>query len=80
MRVSSSAMGVVNVNRELVWQLPRGEYSTGVFPTTAVNPVSCDYTVPINGKMIECSDLRLTTTPVGRPSEVWPFLTRVSGE
>ena len=38
--VPRSAVEVVDVNRRLVGRLPRGEYSTGSFPTTAVDPVA----------------------------------------
>ena len=40
MKVSSSATEVVDVNRRLVGRFPRGEYSTGIFPTAAVDPVA----------------------------------------
>ena len=33
-------MEVVNVNRRRIGRLPRGEYRTGVFPTTTVDPVA----------------------------------------
>ena len=39
-RVSNSAMQVVDVKRRLVGRLPRGEHSAGVPPTTDVDPVA----------------------------------------
>ena len=38
--VSSRAVVVVDVNRGLTGQLSRVEYSTGIFPTAAVDPVA----------------------------------------
>ena len=40
MRVSSSEMEAVDVNRRLVGRLPRGEHTAGIFPTTAVDAVA----------------------------------------
>ena len=39
-RMSSSAMEVVDLNRRVVGRLPPGEHSTGRFPTTAVDPLA----------------------------------------
>ena len=39
MGVSGRAVVVVDVNRGLLGQLFRGEYSAGIFPTVAVDPV-----------------------------------------
>ena len=38
MRVSSRAVGVVDVNRILDGQLPLGGYSTGILATIAADP------------------------------------------
>ena len=40
MGLFTRAVGVVDVNRRLVGQLPRGEYDIGFSPTTAVDPVA----------------------------------------
>ena len=40
MGVSGRAVVVVYVNNGLVWQASRGEYSTGIFPSAAVDPVA----------------------------------------
>ena len=40
MRISSSAVEVVNAHGRLYGRLPRGEYSTGHFPTIAVDSVA----------------------------------------
>lgn len=40
MRLSSSAMGVVDVNHKLVGRWPQGEYSMGIFPAACVEPVA----------------------------------------
>ena len=37
---SSRAVEVVDIYPRLIEQLPRGKYSTFVFPTTAVDPVA----------------------------------------
>ena len=40
MGVSSPAVEIVDVNRRLMGRLPRGEYSTRIVATTAVDPVA----------------------------------------
>ena len=40
MEVSGRVVVVINVNHWLVGQFSRGEYSTGIFPSAAVDPVA----------------------------------------
>ena len=78
--VSSRAVVVVQVNGGLLGQLSRA-YITSIFARAAVDPVAVRlYGVPLSGNTIERSDLSLTTTPVGHPSRLWPFLVRVGRE
>ena len=70
MGVSSRAVVIVDVNREFTGQLSRGEYSTGIFPTAAVDPVA-EKTVPGSGqrKHDRTRRLELYYNPRGAPFE-----------
>lgn len=70
MRVSSSEMDFVNVNRRLVRWLPLSECSTGISPTTDIDPVAVEAEQgPIQWKHGRTL-WSLTTTPVKRPSKL----------
>ena len=71
MGVSSRAVAIVDVNREFTGQLFRGEYSTGVFPTAAVDPVAVK-AVPGTGQRKHDRKLRLELdyNPLVAPSKV----------
>ena len=68
MRVSSSAVGVVNVNRRVIGRVSRGEYGTGIFPTTGIDPVAAQAEQgPAQRKYDRALRLESNVTHVGRP-------------
>ena len=66
MGVSGRVVVVVDVNRGLLWQLSRGEYSAGIFPTAAVDPVAVKAVqCPAQRKHDRTLRLELDYTPGG---------------
>ena len=70
MEVSSRAVLVVGVNHGLIGQLSRGEYSTGIFPSAAVDPVTVKAVhVPGQRKHDRTLKLELVYNPRAAPFE-----------